>query len=68
MFYVYVLWSESRKRSYVGSTQNLLERLRRHNAGHSKATKAGIPWTLAYYEEFPTRSARADAAGVRVRS
>ena len=24
---------------------------------HSKATKAGIPWTLAHHEGFPTRSA-----------
>ena len=56
MCYVYILWSPSLGRSYVGSTANVQERLRRHNAGHSKSTKAGIPWTLVHQEEFLTRS------------
>jgi putative endonuclease len=31
------------------------ERLRRHNAGHSKSTKAGAPWILVYTETFSSR-------------
>jgi len=43
MFYVYVLGSSKTGRRYVGSCEDLSDRLRRHNAGHSKATRHGIP-------------------------
>jgi putative endonuclease len=59
MFNVYVLKSEKTSRRYVGSCTDLHERLRRHNLGHSKATRHSIPWTLIYNESF---SNRADAA------
>ena len=41
---------------YIGSTQNLDERLTRHNQGRSKFTKAKCPWHLVYSEEHPDRS------------
>jgi len=56
MYYVYVLRSERTGRRYVGSCRDIDERLRRHNAGHSKATRHGIPWALAYSEAYPTRT------------
>ena len=59
MFHVYVLKSQKTGRRYVGSCQNLETRVRRHNLGHSKATRHGLPWTLVYSETF---SNRADAA------
>ena len=40
---------------YVGSTQDLDARLKRHNQGRSKYTKARRPWELIYYEEYPNR-------------
>jgi putative endonuclease len=43
-------------RFYVGSTQDIQDRLSRHNSGRSKATKTGIPWKIVYLEEFDTRS------------
>jgi len=55
MFYVYVLRSQKTGRRYVRSCENLDDRLRRHNAGESKATKHGIPWTLLHSEGFLTR-------------
>ena len=55
-YYVYVLRSDRTARRYVGSTQNVEARIVRHNAGHSKATKGGIPWSLIHLEEFETRS------------
>ena len=55
MFYVYVLRSEKTGRRYVGSCEDLENRLARHNAGHSKATRHGIPWTLVHKESFSTR-------------
>jgi putative endonuclease len=59
MFYVYVVKSQKTGRRYVGSCENLAIRIRRHNLGHSKATRHGVPWTLVHSETF---SNRADAA------
>ena len=53
---VYILYSISVDRYYVGQTSNLEDRLKRHNQGRSKYTKSGIPWTLKYKESFGTRS------------
>jgi len=56
MFDVYVLLSAETGRRYIGSCENIVERLRRHNAGHSKATRHGVPWILILAESFPTRA------------
>ena len=55
MFYTYILKSKKHGRYYVGSTDNLTERLERHNGGRNKSTKSGIPWELTYFEKFTTR-------------
>ena len=55
MFYCYVLRSQKTGRRYVGSCENLLHRLYRHNAGQMKATKHGAPWSLLHGESFATR-------------
>jgi putative endonuclease len=56
MFHCYVLRSEKTGRRYVGSCENLSDRIHRHNAGESKATKHGVPWVLIHSESFATRS------------
>jgi putative endonuclease len=56
MFHVYVLKSEKTGRRYVGSCENLETRLRRHNLGHSKATRHGVPWSLVHTEMFCHRA------------
>jgi putative endonuclease len=56
MFYVYVLRSSKTGRRYVGSCENVDDRVRRHNAGHSKATRHGIPWILVHSESFSNRA------------
>lgn len=56
MFYVYVLRSKISNRLYTGSTQDLNRRLAEHNAGQSKSTRRGRPYTLEYYEVLSTRS------------
>ena len=55
MFYCYVLRSRNTGRRYVGSCENLSERIRRHNVGDSKATKHGVPWVLLHSESFASR-------------
>jgi putative endonuclease len=40
----------------VGSTEIIERRLKEHNTGKSKSTRAGIPWELIHTESFTTRS------------
>jgi putative endonuclease len=56
MFTVYILHSKSLDRYYVGHTANMKDRIKRHNSGRSKSTKAGIPWKLMYTETFTTKA------------
>jgi putative endonuclease len=55
-YIVYILRSKRNKKRYVGQTADLENRLREHNGGESRSTKAGRPWVLEYKEEFATRS------------
>ena len=55
-YFVYILQSLIDSTYYIGSTQDLKERLKRHNEGRSKYTKAKRPWQLIYFEEFTKRS------------
>jgi len=52
MYYVYVLKSQKHGRLYIGSSGNLTQRFKEHNAGKNISTKSGIPWTLIYYEAY----------------
>jgi putative endonuclease len=54
--YVYILFSETRKRYYIGSCSDVEERLRRHNAGATPSTKSGRPWKIVYCEKHPSKS------------
>ncbi len=54
--YVYILRSFRTQRYYVGSTQDVENRLHKHNSGKSQSTRAGAPWELILSEKFPTRS------------
>ena len=56
VFHVYVLRSVKTGRHYVGSCRDLDDRIRRHTAGHSKATRHGIPGSLVKKENFSTRA------------
>ena len=54
MFYVYIIKSKNYKWYYVGSTQNVEQRLQNHNTGQVKSTKFRLPYELIYTEEFET--------------
>lgn len=56
MYFVYILFSKSLDRYYIGQTENLNDRIYRHNNSGSKSTKAASDWELKYFEEFATRS------------
>ena len=55
-FYVYVLKSQIFDRHYIGSCENLDVRLKRHNAGKVRSSKAYRPYQVIYSEAYDTRS------------
>lgn len=50
MHYVYVLLSKKDDKLYVGYSNDLIARIRKHNAGKVLATKSRLPLKLVYYE------------------
>jgi putative endonuclease len=52
MPYLYILYSSSIGKYYVGSTDNVEERLRRHLSNHKGFTGKAKDWELVYTEEF----------------
>jgi len=55
MFVTYIIYSNQFRRYYIGSTGNLVKRLKKHNTGKVKSTKGYTPWVLVYSENFPAR-------------
>jgi putative endonuclease len=56
MYSVYIIYSKSFDRFYVGYTNNLERRLEEHNRKKGKFTDAGIPWILVFIEVFTNKS------------
>ena len=55
-YYVYILKSDKDQRYYYGSTSNVVERLKKHNAGGVPSTKHRRPLHLIYHEEFDDKA------------
>ncbi|MDO8581683.1 MAG: GIY-YIG nuclease family protein [bacterium] len=55
IYFTYILWSEITRHYYIGSCEDIQNRLSRHNRGAVRSTKLGIPWTLIRTEEFKSR-------------
>lgn len=56
MFFTYVLQSQIDESLYAGLTNNIQERLERHNAGSEEYTSKKRPWQLLFYMAFRTRT------------
>jgi putative endonuclease len=56
MFYLYIIYSASVDKYYVGQTDNIKERLASHQSGISKYTSISDDWTLVYSESYDTRN------------
>ncbi len=67
MYHVYILQSGKTFRYYIGSTQDVTNRLEEHNRCECASTRAGIPWTMIRVEDFETR-AEAMAQEKRIKS
>ena len=56
MFYTYILRSKKTGKLYKGLTDDLKNRISRHNAGKVKSTKNGRPWELLHYQAFKNKT------------
>ena len=56
MYKVYILYSEKNKKYYIGHTNDIDDRMRRHNRGLVKSTKSGCPWKIIYTEDFDSKN------------
>ena len=56
-FYVYILYSSTLDRYYIGHTgDDLQERLRKHNSNHKGFTGKLGDWIIVYTEIYPTKT------------
>lgn len=55
MHYLYILYSHGLDQYYSGHSNNVDQRLEKHNAGKSRATYRGVPWVMKRIIEFPTK-------------
>lgn len=55
MFFVYILQSRKDKELYIGHTNDLLKRFKKHNLGLANSTKSRRPFRLVYYEAYASR-------------
>ena len=56
MYFFYILYSTTLDKFYVGHTQDLEDRLKKHNTHHKGFTGKANDWTVQYQEEFPTKT------------
>ncbi|WP_420317266.1 GIY-YIG nuclease family protein [Ekhidna sp.] len=56
MYFVYILYSNSCDKYYKGQTNDLEDRLKRHNAGYENATTKCRPWELVWQTSKDTRA------------
>ncbi len=57
MFHLYIIYSKSAGKFYVGVTgEDVNERIRRHNSNHKGYTRIANDWHLVYSEKFDSKS------------
>ena len=56
-YFVYILYSKTLDKYYVGYTgDNLVERIRKHNTQHKGFTGGFGDWTISYTESFVVKT------------
>ncbi len=57
-FYVYILkcTTPNVKKSYVGYTNNISQRLKKHNLGIGAKTTRGLKWKIIYKRKFNSKN------------
>ncbi len=55
-YFTYILYSESKDRYYIGSCEDVLIRLKRHNDGATPSTKSYRPWRIVWTEQYESKT------------
>ena len=55
MFYVYIIENSDGK-YYIGHTEDIADRLKRHNSDRVRSTKNKGPWEIVYNESYNNRN------------
>jgi putative endonuclease len=56
MFFLYILYSPSLDRYYIGTSHDPQTRLHFHNTSAKGWTQQGRPWQLVFQREFPAKA------------
>ena len=56
MYFMYILYSDTLDKYYVGSTSNIKARLKKHLSNHKGFTSRAKDWKVVYSESFKERS------------
>jgi len=54
-YFVYILFSSSRNRFYIGSSRQPNDRLKKHNTDHKGYTGKTHDWLIIYQEEYQSK-------------
>ena len=52
MYYLYVLLSKAKKKTYTGIAKDVKARLKEHNAGRVKSSRPYMPYEIIHTEPF----------------
>jgi putative endonuclease len=55
-YYVYIIYSLSKDKYYIGYSHDPEGKLLKHNLGATPSTRAGRPWTIVHNERFDYKS------------
>ncbi len=56
MYFVYILYSKTIDKYYIGQTADIKERIMRHQNSPTRFTARANDWQIVYTEEYATRS------------
>jgi len=53
---LYILYSKSLDKYYIGHTNDMNRRIYEHNIGKEKFTRKGIPWEIKFHQAYETKA------------
>jgi putative endonuclease len=55
MWHFYIIYSKTKNRFYIGHTENIKTRLKKHNTNHKGFTGKVNDWKIVYTEVYTTK-------------
>lgn len=60
MFYTYIIYSETKNKYYIGSSENPGERLKKHNSKNKGFTNQASDWKIVFTKCFEVKKESLD--------